>query len=80
VQAAEFGKILDHPGVVSISLPHALAYARVARAHALAGDPEKAGKSYEHFFELWKDADPDVPVLKATQAEYTALLRQRTLN
>jgi hypothetical protein len=43
------------------------------RAYKLMGDTAKARTSYQDFFALWKDADPDVPILKHTKAEYTKL-------
>jgi len=48
-------------------------YLGLARASALAGDPAKAGKAYQDFLTLWKDADPDVPILKQAKAEYARL-------
>jgi len=71
--AAEFQKILDHPGVDPISLYHALAHLGLARAYADAGDTTKARAAYQDFFTLWKDADPDIPVLREAKAEYAAL-------
>lgn len=67
--AAEFQKILDHPGIVVNEPIGALALIGLARAPALAGDPG-ARLAYEGFLALWKDADPDIPVLKQAQAEY----------
>ena len=43
------------------------------RGSALAGDTAKAGKTFQGFFELWKDADPDIPVLQQAKAEYARL-------
>jgi eukaryotic-like serine/threonine-protein kinase len=71
--ALEFQKILDHPGVVLNSLYGALAHVGVARAYVLQGDTSKARTCYEDFFVLWKDADPDVPILKQAKAEYAKL-------
>jgi cytochrome c-type biogenesis protein CcmH/NrfG len=45
----------------------------LARAYAMQGDSAKARAAYEDFFALWKDADPDVPVLVAAKAEYAKL-------
>jgi hypothetical protein len=42
----------------------------LARGSKLAGDKAKAGKAYQDFFSLWKDADPDIPILKQAKAEY----------
>ena len=67
--AAEFQKILDHPGVVRSEPIGALAHLQMARALALAGDKIKAKTAYHEFFTLWKDADSDIPILKAAKAE-----------
>jgi tetratricopeptide (TPR) repeat protein len=71
--ATEFQKILDHPGIV-VNLPIApLAHLGLARAYALQGDPDKAKTAYQDFLTLWKDADPDIPVLKQAKAESAKL-------
>jgi eukaryotic-like serine/threonine-protein kinase len=71
--AAEFQRILDHPTVV-VNLPHgALAHLGLARAYALQGDTAKAKAAYKDFLTLWKDADPDIPILKQAKAEYAKL-------
>ena len=67
---AEFQKILDHPGVVFNSVTGALAHLQLGRAYAMAGDEAKARAAYQDFFALWKDADPDIPILKQAKAEY----------
>jgi len=69
---AEFQKILDHPGVASY-LYFPLANLGLARAYALTGDKDKSLTEYRKFLELWKDADPDVPILKEARAEYAKL-------
>jgi eukaryotic-like serine/threonine-protein kinase len=71
--AAEFQKILDHPGVVVNEPIGALARLGLARAHVLNGDIEKARATYQDFLTLWKDADPDIPVLKQAKTEYGKL-------
>ena len=71
--AAEFQKILDHPGVVRNELIGALAHLGLARAYALSGDTVKAKSAYRDFLGLWKDADPDIPILKQAKAEYAKL-------
>jgi hypothetical protein len=71
--AAEYQKILAHRGVDPISPLYSLARLGVGRAYALQGDTPKARAAYQDFFALWKDADPDVPVLKAAKAEYEKL-------
>jgi len=71
--AAEFQKILDHPGVVGNEPIGALAHLGLGRAYALAGDNEKAKTAYQDFLALWKNADTDVPILKQAKAEYAKL-------
>jgi serine/threonine protein kinase/tetratricopeptide (TPR) repeat protein len=71
--AAEFQKIIDNPGVVTNEPIGALAHLQLARAHVLAGDTAKAKAAYQDFFALWKDADPDIPILKQAKAEYAKL-------
>jgi hypothetical protein len=71
--AAEFQKILDHPGVVVNAPIGALAHLGLARAYALSGDTAKTKSAYQDFFTLWKDADPDIPILKEAKAEYAKL-------
>ena len=68
--AAEFQKILDHPGIVAADPIGALAYLQLGRAYAMAGDKQKAKAAYAQFLLIWKDADADVPVLKQAKAEY----------
>jgi serine/threonine protein kinase/tetratricopeptide (TPR) repeat protein len=71
--AAEFQKIVDHPGVVLNAMTGALAKLGLARAYALEGDAAKARVAYQDFFALWKDADPGVPILAAAKSEYAKL-------
>ena len=71
--AAEFQKILDHRGIVAADPTGALAHLQLGRVFALSGDQPKAKSAYEHFLSLWKEADPDVPILKQAQAEYAKL-------
>lgn len=71
--AAEFQKILDHPGVVMNFVTGALAHLGLGRAYALADDDVKARTAYQDFLALWRDADPDIPVLKQARAEYAKL-------
>jgi eukaryotic-like serine/threonine-protein kinase len=70
---AEFQKILDHPGIVGLDPIGALAHWQLGRAFALSGDKPRAKAAYEAFLALWKDADPDVPILKRAKAEYARL-------
>jgi serine/threonine protein kinase/tetratricopeptide (TPR) repeat protein len=69
----EFQKILDHPGVIANSPIGALAHLGLARAYALSGDTAKAQAAYQDFLALWKDADPDIPILQQAKAEYAKL-------
>jgi len=79
--AAEFQRIVDHKGASwgatwvhpNWGQYYSLSHLGMARASALAGDTAKARRAYQDFFELWKDADSDVPVLKQAKAEYARL-------
>jgi eukaryotic-like serine/threonine-protein kinase len=71
--AAEFQKVLDHRGVVLNGPIGALAHLGLARAYALQGDNVKARAKYQDFLTLWKDADPNIPVLEQAKAEYAKL-------
>jgi tetratricopeptide (TPR) repeat protein len=71
--AAEFQKILDHPGVVVNSPMGVLAHLQIGRSEELAGDTAKARAAYQDFFALWQHADPDIPILKQARAEYAKL-------
>jgi hypothetical protein len=81
--AAEFQKILDHSGIVWNCWTGALAHLGVARANALqsrtsqGADADaalvRALAAYKGFLTLWKDADPDIPILKQAKAEYAKL-------
>jgi hypothetical protein len=78
---AEFQKIVDHKGANwagAWRYPYpaqfySLSYLGMARGSALAGDTAKAKTAFQDFFELWKDADPDVPILQKAKAEYAKL-------
>jgi tetratricopeptide (TPR) repeat protein len=71
--AAEFQKILDHRGLVLNQPIGALAHLGLGRAYVLQGDISKAKAAYQDFLVLWKDADPDIPVLLQAKAEYGKL-------
>ena len=81
--AAEFQKIIDHSGIVWNCWTGALAHLGVARANALesrtaqGADADaarvRALAAYNDFLTLWKDADPDIPILKEARAEYAIL-------
>ncbi len=71
--AAEFQKILDHRGVVVNEPIGALAHLGLARAYALQGDNARARGAYQDFLTLWKDADPDIPILQQAKSEFAKL-------
>jgi eukaryotic-like serine/threonine-protein kinase len=71
--AAEYQNILDHRGVDPTSVLYSLAHLGLGRAYALQDDIPKARGAYQDFFALWKDADSDIPILKAAKAEYEKL-------
>jgi len=70
---AQFQKVLDHPGVTLGSPLAPLARLGLARAYRVQGDTEKSRIAYKDFFTLWKDADPDIPILKDAKSEYAKL-------
>jgi eukaryotic-like serine/threonine-protein kinase len=69
----EFTKLLNHPGVIQNRMIGSIAQLGLARAHKFAGNNERARASYLQFLTLWKDADPDIPILKQAKAEYAKL-------
>jgi tetratricopeptide (TPR) repeat protein len=71
--AAEFQKILYHRGIVLNEPIGVLAQMQFGRACALQGNTTKARAAYQDFLTLWKDADPDIPILKQAKAEYAKL-------
>ena len=81
--AAEFQRILDHNGLVWNCWTGALAHLGIARANALQSRTTKGADAdaarvralaaYKDFLALWKDADPDIPILKEAKAEYARL-------
>jgi len=70
---AEYRKILDNPGINPISVLYPLAHLGLARAYAMQGKAAQAQPEYEALFNLWKNADPDLPVLQQAQREYAQL-------
>jgi tetratricopeptide (TPR) repeat protein len=68
--AVEFLKILDHRGIVVSDPIGALAHLQLGRAYALSGDKTSAKTAYQNFLTLWKDADPDIPILREAKSEY----------
>jgi DNA-binding winged helix-turn-helix (wHTH) protein/tetratricopeptide (TPR) repeat protein len=71
--AAEYQKIVDHPGFMLACPLGALAHLGLARAYSMQGDKVKAKAAYEDFLTLWKDADPDMPILIAARSEHAKL-------
>ena len=68
--AAEFQKLLDHPGIMGRTVTGALSHLQLARAQKMMGDEAAARKSYEDFLDLWKDADANIPVLEQARSEF----------
>jgi tetratricopeptide (TPR) repeat protein/predicted Ser/Thr protein kinase len=71
--ATEFEKLLDHRGIVLNFVTGSLAHLQIGRAYAMAGDTAKAKAAYQDFLTLWKDADPDIPILKEAKTELAKL-------
>jgi len=77
--AAEFHKILDHRGLVGACPPGVLARLGLARARVLNSDTATAKVAHQDFLTLWKDADPDIPILKQAKAEYARSCNDKAL-
>jgi hypothetical protein len=71
--AEEFQKVLDHRGIVLADPIGALAHLQLGRALVSLRERDKARKAYDDFLTLWKDADPDVPILIRARAERAKL-------
>jgi serine/threonine protein kinase len=71
--AVEYQKLIAHPGIVQNYVTGALSHLQLGRAYAMQGDTTKAKSAYQDFLALWKDADPDIPILKEAKAEYAKL-------
>jgi len=71
--AAQFHKILDNPGIVSVGLLRPLSHLGLARAYAVTGDKDKSLAQYREFLALWKNADPDLRILREAKTEYEKL-------
>ena len=71
--AAEYQKILDHRGVDPTNVLYTRSQLGLGRAYALEGDTGKARAAYQDFFAAWKEADPDIPLLKQAKTEYAKL-------
>jgi len=68
--AAEFQKVLSHPGIVFTDPVRVRAHIQLGRSFAMSGDKARAKAAYQEFFALWKDADSDIPILKEARAEF----------
>jgi eukaryotic-like serine/threonine-protein kinase len=71
--AGEFQKLIDNPGLCWQYITCPLARLQLGRAERLMGDNASARKSYEEFLNIWKDADPDLPIYRQAKAEYAKL-------
>jgi eukaryotic-like serine/threonine-protein kinase len=71
--AAQFQTIVDHRQIVWSDPVGAIARLQLGRAWNMAGDPAKSKAAYEDFLMLWKNADPDIPILKQAKAEHARL-------
>jgi eukaryotic-like serine/threonine-protein kinase len=70
---SEFQKLLDHRPLVLNFVTAALVHLEIGRAYRMAGDTAKAKAADQDFLTLWKNADPDLPMLKQAQVEYAKL-------
>ncbi len=73
----EYRRIVDHPGIDVLSMQYPLAYLGLARALSNEGRRGESIQQYERFFDEWKSADPDLPVLQKARQEYSALKSAR---
>ncbi len=71
--ATEFQRVLDNRGIVLNFVTGSLARLQLARAQSMSGDRTAAQKSYRDFLNLWRDADPDIPIFKQAKSEYAKL-------
>jgi DNA-binding winged helix-turn-helix (wHTH) protein/tetratricopeptide (TPR) repeat protein len=71
--ASEFQRLIDHPGIVVNNVFGPLSRVGLARAYVLQGETTKARDAYQDFLTLWKDADPEIPILIQAKAEYAKL-------
>jgi eukaryotic-like serine/threonine-protein kinase len=71
--ATEFQRILDHRGAAGWAIEYPLAQLNLGRAYAIQRDAAKARTAYQDLFAIWRDADPDIPILKKAKAEYAKL-------
>lgn len=75
--AAQFQKVIDNPGLTVRHVTGPLAWLQLGRAQKMMGDAAAAQKSYETFLDLWKKADPDIPIYQQAKAEYAQLQKRR---
>jgi len=75
--AAQFQKVIDNPGLTVRHVTGPLAWLQLGRAQKMMGDEAAAQKSYETFLDLWKNADPDIPIYQQAKAEYAKLQKSR---
>jgi hypothetical protein len=71
--ATEFKKVIDQKTIYPLNPMHSLSQLELARSLALAGDTAGARSAYQDLFSVWKDADPELPLLKQAKAEYATL-------
>ena len=71
--ATQFQKLIDNPGMTVLHVTGPLAWLQLGRAQKMMGDEAAARKSYESFLDLWKNADPDIPIYQQAKAEYANL-------
>jgi DNA-binding winged helix-turn-helix (wHTH) protein/tetratricopeptide (TPR) repeat protein len=71
--AAQFQKLIDNPGFTVRHVTGPLAWLQLGRAQKMTGDEAAARKSYETFLDLWKNADPDIPIYQQAKVEYAKL-------
>jgi DNA-binding winged helix-turn-helix (wHTH) protein len=71
--AAQFQKLIDNPGFTVRHVIGPLAWLQLGRAHKMMGDEAAARNSYETFLDLWKNADPDIPIYQQAKSEYAKL-------
>ena len=73
--AAQFQKLIDNPGFTVRHVIGPLAWLQLGRAQKMMGKEAAARRSYETFLDLWKNADPDIPIYQQAKAEYARLAR-----
>ena len=71
--AVEFRKVVERKTISTVSPLHSISQLQLARSLGLAGDTAGARAAYQNLFAIWKDADPDLPVLEEAKAEYAKL-------